>query len=87
MNAGYSFTGDDSSLRTNIDEVGEDLYEFLVQWFTIFDQYQTNDFYLFESLESPTPVSRANRFLAQIYIFTLENTVFAGIFHPTFCVS
>ncbi len=38
---------DDAGLRTNIDQVGDDLYEFLTQFFTLFDNFQSNDFYIF----------------------------------------
>ncbi len=35
------------ALRTNIAESTDDLYEFLQQFFAIFEDYQHNDFFIF----------------------------------------
>merc|ERR1712190_61521 len=47
IGAGYSYSSDLSSLPTSQEDVAEDLYNFLIQWFTLFPQYQPNDFYAF----------------------------------------
>ena len=33
--------------RTDQEDVGDDLYEFLTQWFTVFEEYKENDFFAF----------------------------------------
>ena len=45
---GFSYTEDtNNGLPTTQADVADDLYEFLVQFFTVFDSYQANDFYAF----------------------------------------
>jgi hypothetical protein len=44
--SGFSHTGE-SGFVTDQVGVGEDLYEFLIQWFTMFPEYQQNDFFVF----------------------------------------
>ena len=43
---GFSYAKD-TGLPSSQEEVGRDLYEFLIQWFTMFSEYQKNDFYVF----------------------------------------
>ncbi|KAH8041188.1 hypothetical protein HPB51_013848 [Rhipicephalus microplus] len=45
VGAGFSFTQDDNGYARNEDDVGRDLHEALQQFFTLFDEYATNDFY------------------------------------------
>ena len=45
---GFSYTEDtNNGLPTTQADVADDLYEFLVQFFTVFDSYKANDFYAF----------------------------------------
>ena len=44
MPIGYSYS---NKLAETQDEIGKHLYEFLMQWFTLFPEYQTNPFYAF----------------------------------------
>ena len=45
---GYSYTEDiNNGLPTTQADVADDLYEMLVQFFTVFPEYQSNDFYAF----------------------------------------
>ena len=46
VGAGYSYTSSDN-LPTGQESIGEDLYEFLIQWFKLFPQYQGNEFFPF----------------------------------------
>jgi vitellogenic carboxypeptidase-like protein len=46
IGAGFSF-GDYAGLPATQVDAGDDLYEFLIQWFTLFPEYQPNDFYVF----------------------------------------
>nr|AKO90273.1 cathepsin A4 [Tigriopus japonicus] len=46
VGSGYSYTKT-SGLPTSQEDVAIDLYEFLIQWFTMFPQYQANEFYAF----------------------------------------
>jgi len=46
VGAGFSYTNDDN-LPTGQAQVARDLYECLTQWFTLFPEYQPNDFYVF----------------------------------------
>merc|ERR1712018_1125374 len=46
VGAGFSYAQDDA-LPTTKAEVARDLYEALIQWFTMFPEYQPNDFYVF----------------------------------------
>jgi len=46
VGAGFSYAQDDA-LPTTQAEVARDLYEALIQWFTMFPEYQPNDFYVF----------------------------------------
>jgi len=48
IGAGFSYTTDpDNGLPTTQQHAGEDLYSFLTQFFTLYPQYQPNDFYVF----------------------------------------
>ena len=44
IGTGFSFA-DSGVLHTNQSEVADDLYEFLRQFFTLFSEFQANDFY------------------------------------------
>ena len=46
VGSGFSYSTFEG-LPSGQPEVGEGLYEFLVQFFTLFPQYQSNDFYVF----------------------------------------
>ena len=43
---GFSYSTEEG-LPSSQEEVARDLYEFLIQWFTMFPEYQKNDFYVF----------------------------------------
>ncbi|KAL3831849.1 hypothetical protein ACJMK2_023548 [Sinanodonta woodiana] len=45
VGTGYSFTQADAGYATNEADVGRDLYSCLYQFFTVFNEYQKNDFY------------------------------------------
>uniref|UniRef100_A0A3Q1HS43 Probable serine carboxypeptidase CPVL n=1 Tax=Acanthochromis polyacanthus TaxID=80966 RepID=A0A3Q1HS43_9TELE len=45
VGTGFSFTDDDRGFARNQDDVGRDLYSALTQFFQIFPEYQSNDFY------------------------------------------
>jgi len=45
VGTGFSHTTDDFCVSQ--DDVGDDLYEFLTQWFTIFEEFKGNDFFAF----------------------------------------
>ncbi|XP_061632472.1 probable serine carboxypeptidase CPVL [Phyllopteryx taeniolatus] len=45
VGTGYSFTDDDRGYAQNQDDVGRDLYSALIQFFQLFPEYQSNDFY------------------------------------------
>ncbi|XP_029360895.1 putative serine carboxypeptidase CPVL isoform X2 [Echeneis naucrates] len=45
VGTGFSFTEDDRGFAQNQDDVGRDLYSALTQFFQMFPEYQTNDFY------------------------------------------
>ncbi|XP_062847729.1 probable serine carboxypeptidase CPVL [Trichomycterus rosablanca] len=45
VGTGWSFTDDDRGYARNQDDVGRDLYSALVQFFQIFSEFQSNDFY------------------------------------------
>ena len=45
MNCAPSHTTDD--FCTSQEDVGNDLYEFLTQWFTVFEEFKPNDFFAF----------------------------------------
>ncbi|KAL3831848.1 hypothetical protein ACJMK2_023547 [Sinanodonta woodiana] len=45
VGTGYSFTEVDAGYATNEADVGRDLYSCLYQFFTVFSEYQKNDFY------------------------------------------
>lgn len=55
VGTGYSFTDDDGYVQ-NEHEVGRDLYEALRQFFTLFSELQTNEFYI-------TGVSYAGKYI------------------------
>ncbi|GFQ91983.1 probable serine carboxypeptidase CPVL, partial [Trichonephila clavata] len=46
VGTGFSFTGSDDGYVTNEDEVADDLYEFLRQFFLVYYEYSKNDFYI-----------------------------------------
>ncbi|GFS50308.1 probable serine carboxypeptidase CPVL [Trichonephila inaurata madagascariensis] len=46
VGTGFSFTGSEDGYVTNEDEVADDLYEFLRQFFLVYYEYSKNDFYL-----------------------------------------
>ncbi|XP_064401479.1 probable serine carboxypeptidase CPVL [Halichondria panicea] len=46
VGTGFSFTNDSKGFSTNEVEVGINLYSALTQFFTVFSEYQANDFYL-----------------------------------------
>ena len=46
MSTGFSHT-DEAGLVTDQDQVATDLYELLTQFFTMFPEYQPNDFFVF----------------------------------------
>uniref|UniRef100_A0A8D2ZCQ9 Probable serine carboxypeptidase CPVL n=1 Tax=Scophthalmus maximus TaxID=52904 RepID=A0A8D2ZCQ9_SCOMX len=45
VGTGFSFTDDDKGFAQNQDDVGRDLYSALTQFFQIFPEYQSNEFY------------------------------------------
>ncbi|XP_029602596.1 putative serine carboxypeptidase CPVL [Salmo trutta] len=45
VGTGFSFTDDERGFAQNQDDVGRDLYSALTQFFQIFSEYQSNDFY------------------------------------------
>lgn len=45
VGTGFSFTEDDGGFAQNQDDVGRDLYSALTQFFQIFPEYQSNEFY------------------------------------------
>ncbi|XP_036438855.1 probable serine carboxypeptidase CPVL [Colossoma macropomum] len=45
VGTGWSFTDDDKGFATNQDDVGRDLYNALIQFFQLFSEYQSNEFY------------------------------------------
>ncbi|KAL3831836.1 hypothetical protein ACJMK2_023536 [Sinanodonta woodiana] len=45
VGTGYSFTQAEAGYATNEADVGRDLYSCLYQFFTVFNEYQKNDFY------------------------------------------
>lgn len=46
VGTGFSFTGDDAGYSTGQTAVGLNMYEALIQFFTLFPEYQQNDFYV-----------------------------------------
>ncbi|GBL86641.1 putative serine carboxypeptidase CPVL [Araneus ventricosus] len=46
VGTGFSFTKDSKGYVTNQEEMAEDMYEFLKQFFTVFHEYRNNDFYI-----------------------------------------
>ena len=46
MGTGFSFTENVLGLSTNESEVATNLYSALIQFFTVFSDYQKNDFYI-----------------------------------------
>ncbi|XP_037073484.1 LOW QUALITY PROTEIN: probable serine carboxypeptidase CPVL [Pollicipes pollicipes] len=46
VGTGFSFTEDDAGYATNEEDVGRDLHSALTQFFTLFESYQSNDFYV-----------------------------------------
>ncbi|XP_024124233.1 probable serine carboxypeptidase CPVL [Oryzias melastigma] len=45
VGTGFSFTDDDKGFAQNQDDVGRDLYSALTQFFQMFPEYQSNEFY------------------------------------------
>lgn len=45
VGTGWSFTADDKGYAKNQDDVGRDLYNALVQFFQLFSEFQSNEFY------------------------------------------
>ncbi|TSK34735.1 putative serine carboxypeptidase CPVL [Bagarius yarrelli] len=45
VGTGWSFTADDKGYAKNQDDVGRDLYSALVQFFQLFSEFQSNEFY------------------------------------------
>ncbi|KAI4885755.1 hypothetical protein NFI96_011050 [Prochilodus magdalenae] len=45
VGTGWSFTEDDKGFATNQDDVGRDLYNALTQFFQLFSEFQSNEFY------------------------------------------
>jgi vitellogenic carboxypeptidase-like protein len=46
VGTGWSFTDSTAGFSTNQDEIADNLYSFFVQFFTLFPQYQNNEFYI-----------------------------------------
>ncbi|KFM61846.1 putative serine carboxypeptidase CPVL, partial [Stegodyphus mimosarum] len=46
VGTGFSFTLDDRGYVKNQEEMADDMYEFLQQFFTVFPEYRDNDFYV-----------------------------------------
>ncbi|XP_077483069.1 putative serine carboxypeptidase CPVL isoform X2 [Amblyomma americanum] len=46
VGTGFSFTQSDDGYARNMSDVSRDMLEFLQQFFTLFDNYSSNDFYL-----------------------------------------
>ena len=46
VGTGYSFTDNKAGYSSDETDVAENLYSSLIQFFTIFSDYQKNDFYL-----------------------------------------
>ncbi|XP_065897203.1 probable serine carboxypeptidase CPVL [Dysidea avara] len=46
IGAGFSFTDSDEGYSSNEDQIADNLYECLQQFFLVFDDYQKNDFYI-----------------------------------------
>ncbi|KAH9368024.1 hypothetical protein HPB48_022290 [Haemaphysalis longicornis] len=46
VGTGFSFTDDEAGYARNLTDVGRDMLEFLQQFFTLFDHYNQNEFYI-----------------------------------------
>ena len=46
VRTGFSFTDNDLGLSTNENQVADNLYEFLRQFFQVFSEYRKNEFYI-----------------------------------------
>ena len=46
VRTGFSFTDNDLGLSTNENQVADNLYEFLQQFFQVFSEYRKNEFYI-----------------------------------------
>lgn len=47
VGTGFSFTDDDKGYATNQEEIANNLYSFLNQFFQVYYEYGQNDFYIF----------------------------------------
>ena len=58
VGAGYSYA-DPAGLPVLQDDVARDLYECLIQWFTMFPEYQPNEFFAFGESYAGTQLSNS----------------------------
>uniref|UniRef100_A0A224Z8J6 Serine carboxypeptidase n=1 Tax=Rhipicephalus zambeziensis TaxID=60191 RepID=A0A224Z8J6_9ACAR len=64
LGAGYSFTNDTNGYSKSLDEITDDIMNFLGQFFTLFSEYKNRDFYVAgESYAARYSVSIANRMI------------------------
>uniref|UniRef100_A0A672I3B6 Probable serine carboxypeptidase CPVL n=1 Tax=Salarias fasciatus TaxID=181472 RepID=A0A672I3B6_SALFA len=72
VGTGFSFTDDDKGFAQNQDDVGRDLYSALTQFFQIFPEYQSNDFYA-------TGESYAGKYVPAISYYIHKNNPIAKV--------
>ncbi|XP_057691420.1 probable serine carboxypeptidase CPVL [Corythoichthys intestinalis] len=72
VGTGFSFTDDDRGYAQNQDDVGRDLYSALIQFFQLFPEYQSNDFYA-------TGESYAGKYVPAISYYIHKNNPTAKI--------
>ncbi|XP_066539916.1 probable serine carboxypeptidase CPVL [Hoplias malabaricus] len=72
VGTGWSFTENDRGYATNQDDVGQDLYNALVQFFQIFSEFQSNDFYA-------TGESYAGKYVPAVGYYIHKNNPFAKV--------
>ncbi|XP_061771835.1 probable serine carboxypeptidase CPVL [Nerophis ophidion] len=72
VGTGYSFTDDDRGFAQNQDDVGRDLYSALTQFFQLFPEYQSNDFYA-------TGESYAGKFVPAVSYYIHKNNPTAKV--------
>ncbi|XP_068614395.1 probable serine carboxypeptidase CPVL [Brachionichthys hirsutus] len=72
VGTGFSFTDDDRGFTRNQDDVGRDLYSALTQFFQIFPEYQSNDFYV-------TGESYAGKYVPAISYYIHKNNPTAEV--------